>query len=260
METITRANLYDYPKYYDLVFGSDWKAELDFLQAVFERDARRRVTRVFEPACGTGRLLFRLGKAGYSVSGIDLNERAVEYCNERLARHGLEPAAVVADMADFRLPRKVDAAYNMINSFRHLASERASQAHLECMARAVAKGGLYVLGLHLTPTRGEPMEAEHWAARRGNLTILSELQTIRRDLRRRNEEVRMSFGVYTPTRIFRLTGRADFRTYTARQMARLLRKVPSWEPVGTYNFAYRADCPIQVGPETEDVVYVLRKC
>jgi hypothetical protein len=30
------ANLYDYPRYYDLVFGSDWKAEFDFLTAAFD--------------------------------------------------------------------------------------------------------------------------------------------------------------------------------------------------------------------------------
>src|SRR6187549_671346 len=49
-------NLYDYPRYYDLVFGSDWKAEYDFLLEVFDKHAAGRVRRVFEPACGTGRL------------------------------------------------------------------------------------------------------------------------------------------------------------------------------------------------------------
>ena len=57
LETIA-GNLYDYPKYYDLVYGSDWKAEVDFLEACFERFARGAVTRVFEPACGTGRLMY----------------------------------------------------------------------------------------------------------------------------------------------------------------------------------------------------------
>jgi SAM-dependent methyltransferase len=259
VETITGANLYDFPKYYDLIFGSDWKAELQFLLAVFEKHARRRVHRVFEPACGTGRLLYRLGKAGYAVSGIDLNEQAVEYCNRRLARHGLPPSAAVGDMTDFRLPRKVDAAFNMINSFRHLASERAARSHLECIARALAKGGVYVLGLHLTPTRGDPTEEEEWSARRGNLTVISQLRTVERDLRRRNEAVHMSFGIYTPSRTFRLTGRADFRTYTARQIHGLFRKVPSLSVAATYDFAYRPDLPVAVGPNTEDVVYVLVK-
>ncbi len=36
IETIA-GDLYDYPKYYDLVFGSDWKTEFDFLLACFDK-------------------------------------------------------------------------------------------------------------------------------------------------------------------------------------------------------------------------------
>ena len=61
MPETLRGNLYDYPKYYDLVFGSDWKAEFDFLTGVFAEHAdlgrRRGVRRLLEPACGPGRLL-----------------------------------------------------------------------------------------------------------------------------------------------------------------------------------------------------------
>ena len=45
-------SLYDYPRYYDLVFGSDWKAGFDFLIACFQNLAKRRVERVFEPGDG----------------------------------------------------------------------------------------------------------------------------------------------------------------------------------------------------------------
>ena len=37
---VLRANVYDYPRYYDLVYGSDWKAEFDFLCGSFQRYAR----------------------------------------------------------------------------------------------------------------------------------------------------------------------------------------------------------------------------
>jgi hypothetical protein len=188
-----------------------------------------------------------------------LNEKAVAYCNQRLVQCGGRPAAHVGDMTDFRLPRKVDAAFNMINSFRHLTSEESATAHLTCMAHSLAKGGLYVLGLHLTPTRGAPIEEESWSARRGNLCVLCRIETLRRDFRRRVETVAMSFDVYTPTRTLRLTQTIDSRIYTAAQMDRLLRRIPVLGVAATYDFAYRTDRPIQVGPETEDVVYVLRR-
>ncbi len=257
METL-RANVYDFPRYYDLVYGSDWKAELDFLAAGFRRYADRKVARVFEPACGTGRLLFRLAKAGFHVSGLDLNARAVDYCNRRLQRHGFPASAWVGDMTDFRLARPVDAAFNMINSFRHLADESSACRHLEAVARSLRKGGLYILGLHLTPTRGEPMEEECWSAQRGHLAVNTRLWTRRRDRRKRTEHCGMIYDVYTPTRHIRLTDEIVFRTYTWPQFRTLLAKVPALKLVATHDFAYDLSTETPVHATTEDVVFVLR--
>ena len=254
-----QGHLYDYPKYYDLVYGSDWKAEFDFLQACFRKHAKRPVRRLFEPACGTGRLLIKFAEAGYDVAGNDLNPRAVEFCNARFGRRGRAPAAVVGDMADFRLRPKVDAAFNMINSFRHLPSERSARSHLGCVARALRKGGLYVLGLHLTPTKGKRIDREEWSARRGNLAVVSKLWTDRIDLKKRVERIGMTFDVSTPTKQFRIADEMEHRTYTAGQMQRLLASVPELEVIETYDFVYDIDDPITVGPKTEDVVFVLRK-
>lgn len=258
METI-QGNIYDYPKYYDVLFNSDWRAEYHFVTACFEKHALRKVKRLFEPACGTGRLLFRFAKAGYEVSGNDLNPKAVDYCNARFAKHDFPPPAVVGDMADFRLKRKQDAAFNTINSFRHLASEGEAQGHLACVARALAKGGIYLLGFHLTPGRGRTCDEESWSASRGHLSILSNMWSINLDRRRRRERVGFTFEVYTPTRQFRLTDELDFRTYTYPQFEQLLAKVPELELAETYDFAYDVDQPIRVTGRTEDVIFVLRK-
>lgn len=262
-ETLT-GNLYDYPKYYDLVFGSDWKAEYDFLQGCFEKHAKlpggAKVRRLFEPACGTGRLMYRFGKAGYEVAGNDLNEKAVAFCNKRLKRHGLPETAVVGDMADYRVKPKVDVAFNTINSFRHLPTEEAAEGHLRSTAAALRTGGLYVLGLHLTPPRGESAsDEESWAARRGHLSVLSRMWSISLDRRRRVETVGMSFDVYTPTKTFRLIDQTGFRTYTAKQMADLIGRVPELEVVAMYDFAYDLSETISIDAETEDILYILRK-
>ncbi len=252
--------LYDFPKYYDLVFGSDWKAEFDFLEDVFEKDARLVVKRLFEPACGTGRLLYRFGKVGYEVAGHDLNPKAIDYCNKRLVRHGLPATAEVGDMSDFRLRKKVDAMFNTINSFRHLSTEEGARGHLRCVAEGLRTGGVYVLGLHLRPTAGPPeCDEEHWAAQRGHLCVLSDMQTLGVDARRRVERVQMVFTVCKPTGTERLVNCIEFRTYTARQMVDLIASVPELEVAATYDFAYRVEQPIKIGGATEDVVYVLRK-
>jgi SAM-dependent methyltransferase len=253
------ANLYDYPRYYDLVFGSDWKAEFDFLLAVFDTHVPGKVRRLFEPACGTGRLVFRLARAGYDVSGLDLNPRAVEYCNRRLARHGLPKSVFVGNMSDFRLPRKVDAAFNTINSFRHLLSERAARSHLRCVAESLRKGGVYVLGLHLTPTKGTPLDEERWSARRGHLAINTHLQTFDLDLRQRTERCRMLLNIYTPTKKRQIEDELVFRTYTAPQLRRLLSAVPEMKLIAAYDFRYRLDAPTEIAADTQDVVLILQR-
>jgi SAM-dependent methyltransferase len=253
------ANLYDYPRYYDLVFGSDWKAEFDFLTAAFERFVPFRVRRVFEPACGTGRLLFRLATAGYRVLGLDLNPRAVAYCNRRLNRRGYPESVFVGDMADFLLPRPVDAAFNMINSFRHLLSEQQAAAHLKCIAAALKPGGIYVLGLHLTPTQGSPLDEESWSARRGHLGITTHLKTFDLDLRRRTERCTMTMNVYTPTRTFQIVDELVFRTYTRQQFLKLLASIPDLELAAAFDFRYRLDTPTKINAETQDVVLILKR-
>ena len=258
LETI-QGNLYDYPKYYDLVYGSDWKAEFYFLEDCFEKHADRVVESVFEPACGTGRLLIRFAHAEYEVSGNDLNPLAIDYCNQRLERAGFAPSTVVGDMCDFRAGAPVDAAFNTINSFRHLATEQQARDHLHCVAAALRPGGLYILGLHLTPTAGDPLAEESWSARRGNLAVLSRMWVTDRDLKARQEHVGMSFDVYTPTRQFRIEDEIAFRTYTSGQMEALLARIAEFEITAVYDFGYDISQPIEIGPHTEDVIYILKK-
>ncbi|MDA7950586.1 MAG: class I SAM-dependent methyltransferase [Pirellulaceae bacterium] len=258
METI-HGDLYDYPQYYEIVYGDDWRAELDFLLAALEKHGRPSTKRVFEPACGTGRLLWRLGKKGFEVGGNDLNPKMITYCNQRLARHRLPKSAVVGDMTNFQCEKKVDLIFNMINSFRHLATEEMAVNHLQSVARSLRKGGLYILGLHLTPTVKSPIDGESWSGRRGHLAVLSSLQLKERDLKNRKEAFQMSFEVYKPTEIFRIENEVSFRTYTAEQFSALLAKVPALAVAASYDFAYEIDEPITVDSSTEDVVFILKK-
>lgn len=253
-----KASIYDFPTYYDLVFGSDTAAEMRFLAKCFDRFVDGKVERVFEPACGTGRLMFRMAKKGYEVGGIDLNEKAVDYCNERLERLKLSGRAMAGDMSDFRVKKKYDAAFNTINSFRHLQTEAEAVAHLECMSRCVRKGGIYALGLHLTPTRGEPTDEESWSARRGQLSINTYMWPIEKDSRKRLERFGIRFDVYTPTSSNRIEDVLQLRSYTLPQFQKLLGAVSSWKVEGFYDFRYDIRKPCEPNAETEDIVVILK--
>jgi SAM-dependent methyltransferase len=258
--TKTKGDLYDYPVYYDLIFGSDWQAEFAFLTGCFERYAKRPVRRLFEPACGTGRLLIKLAQKEFEVSGNDLNQNAIDYCNARFKRHGFPESAILGDMSNFKLKRKVDAAFNTINSFRHLLEEEQAVGHLQCMANALAKGGLYVLGLHLIPDKQDDrIEEEAWNARRGNLSVNTFMWSKGIDEEKRWEYLGLKIDIWTPTKHEEIEDEMIYRTYSRHQTAEFLAKVPEFECVETYDFAYEFDRPISVDEKTEDVVYVLRK-
>ncbi len=256
-------SIYDHPKYYDLVFGADCAAELTFIRQCAEQYARGKVQKLFEPACGTGRLIAQLAKQGFEVAGIDLNPKAIDFCNQRLKRiaaAGAKPGtAWVADMADFATRKKYDVAFNTINSFRHLPTEAASLGHLQCMGQAIRKGGLYLLGIHLTPTKAAPSETESWSARRGNLTVNTHMWTIERNRRKRVERFGIRFDIHTPTRYQRIEDVLVLRSYTQKQMDSLIASSGCWDCVETFDFTYDIDSAVLVDACTEDVVYVLRR-
>lgn len=258
IETISES-IYDHPKYYDLVFGADCAAEVRFILGCADRFLSRRPQYFFEPACGTGRLLFSLARKGYHVGGLDLNPKAIEFCNRRFARHAMPQSAFVADMSNFTLKRRYDIAFNTINSFRHLSSESAARAHMQCIGKAVRIGGLYLLGIHLTPTQVPPSETESWSARRGHLSINTHMWTNSRDTRQRVERFGIRFDVHRPSGSFRIADELVLRSYTPKQMNRLIDSAGCWETIACYDFGYDIDDPIEVDASTEDVVYVLRR-
>ncbi|GIW98264.1 MAG: N,N-dimethyltransferase [Pirellulaceae bacterium] len=255
-----QANIYDFPHYYDLVFGSDTAAELRFLRHSFSRFVQGEVRRVFEPACGTGRLLYKLGRQdGLEVGGVDLNPKAVDFCNRRLERYGIHGRALVGDMANFDVSQPYDAAFNTINSFRHLPDEGSAIKHLQCVAEAVRPGGIYALGLHLTPTAGEATDEESWSARRGQLAIKTHMWPIDKDPVRRVERFGIAFDIYKPTDSFRIEDVLVLRSYTLSQFHQLIAAVPQWQWVETFDFRYDIRRPIELGPESEDIVAILRR-
>lgn len=258
METIA-GHLYDYPKYYDLIFNAEWAEEFKFLKACFEKYASKPVKRVFEPGCGTGRMMIRFAKAGYEASGLDLNEKAIEFCNARLKKAGFPESTFVGDMTDFQLKKKADAAFNLINTFRHLPSEKAAEAHFRCIADCLVKGGLYILGLHLTPKTPQKCVHEQWSSAKGKLSVVSNLWTKGIDLKKREERIGITYDVSTPTKTFRIEDETIFRTYNRQQMLKLLSTEPRLRLLEMYDFRYDIDWPIDLTDDTEDIMFVLQR-
>ncbi len=254
---------YNFPRYYDLSLCSETLREAAFIEAACRKYCRGPVRRLLEPACGTGRLVTEMAARGYRTTGLDLNRPSLDFLRRRLARRKLSAEVFEADMADFRLAKPVDAAYCTVNTFRLLLTEAAAKAHLECVAKSLRPGGIYILGFHLLPPDASEEDCERWTERRGRTQVTVTLRVLSTDRRRRIEKLRMSMlvreGAETARKEFRIRDDFSFRMYTAPQFRRLLASVPSLELCDVYDFWYDIEHPLKLDNECADTVFILRK-
>ena len=254
---ILPGRLYDYPAYCDLLFRSNDRADWLALEHCFEHDGGGTIGRVLEAASGSGRLMIRFARSGFAVEGIDENAAALGYCNGRLRRAGFPPSAHAGDIANFSVKRRFDAVICMLNGFRHLLTEDAARSHLASVACALRPGGLYALGLELTPT---VLRDSRSLVTRGRVTLISRLIRRSVDVRRRVERRELEVDVYTPTRWRRIKDTILLRTYSAEQLGRLVRGERRLELVRTLDVDRLVRVPPPpIGPATERAVFVLRR-
>jgi SAM-dependent methyltransferase len=250
---------YDFPHYYDVAMRGETRSETAFVEAACRKYCPFPARRLLEPACGTGRVLTALAARGYRMTGVDRSEPSLEYLRRRLARRRLKANILRADMAAFRLPRPVDAAYCLLNSFRHLADEASARGHLECVAASLRPGGIYLLGMHLLPPDAAEECIERWTESHRNTRVTVTFRVLGTDRRRRVEQIRVSVLARQSGRTIRLRHEFPLRMYTAAQFRRLLASVPSLELCDVYDFWYELDRPLRLSNELSDVVFVLRR-
>ncbi len=250
---------YDTPRYYDIVFDAGTTVECDFLESMKKSYGLSRGNRVLEPACGSGRLVAEMARRGYAVSAFDRNDHMLDYARRRLSSSGLRAKLRKHELDDFRLRGRFDLAHCLVSTFKYLLSEDSARRHLECTARALEVGGIYVLGFHLSEYGSTWKTRERWVESRGDTTVTCNTQFWPPDRRRRVERVRTRLTVQENGSTARYETSWDFRTYDTDQVHRLLRFVPALEHVATYDFAYRADRPRDLSDEQLDVVLILRR-
>jgi len=174
---------------YDTLHTPGTAEEIDSIARITNRCVRtknrQKNQRWLEPACGSGRCIRTAAARGVRTTGFDLEVPMIQYANARLARAGLADLgrAVVADMRtvvdDGAIePGSFDAAFNTINSFRHLMSDRDVLAHLDQIARALRPGGVYIVGLSTCAYGLEFPTEDVWIANRGRLAVTQTVQFI----------------------------------------------------------------------------------
>lgn len=254
-----RLDWYEAPRYYDLIFDVDTELEADFLEVLHARYGRSAGRDVLEPACGSGRLVAALARRGYRVTGFDAGDAMLAFARQRLDALGLEAELRLERMECFRSRRRYDFAHCLVSTFKYLLDEESARAHLEAVARCLRNGGLYALGLHLSDYATKRKARERWVAEQGGTRVVCNIQTWPADRRTRLEQMRSRLTVKEGRRTRRFETHWDFRTYDARELRRLLRSVPAFEHVTTFDFTYALDAERELDDEQLDCVLVLRR-
>lgn len=250
---------YDYPRYWDLAFQGETQLEADFIAAACQKYCDFEVGRLCEPGCGGGRLVVELSRRGFQIAAFDTSRSAVDFTQERLSQAGLQASLQVADMRDFKLTKPVDAAYNTMNTFRHLLSEQDAIAHLELMAKFIRPGGIYILGFHLLPPDADLEDSERWTEQEGETRVTLTLRVLEASRRKRLETIRFNLRVHDGDLDLKLRTDYTLRMYTARQVKQLFRAVPAFELCDVYDFWYEIDEPLKLNDELGDCVFILRR-
>jgi len=269
MPDYTQTDWYRFPSYYDTVYGGDTGKEADFIEAVLRehgpRAAAGKSARILEPACGTARVLIELARRGHATAGFDLSADMIAYGRERATA---EPPEVrrrirlrVDRMEAFRQRGPFDLSFCLLSTFKYLLTEAHAHAHLERVARVLVRGGLCVIGIHLTPYGRRSTDREVWHGAGDGVRVRSEVITRPADRTTRLEWLRNRLTVRHRgvRKAERLETHWPVRTYDAAEFEALLARTPALEPIACYDFSHDIDAPRALDDTQEDVVIVLRK-
>lgn len=253
------SDCYDAPGYWDFAFSDETLFEADFIQAASERYLGCSSPTVLEIGCGGGRQVVELSRRRLDVTAFDLNQSCVDWTLRQLTRRKLSAKVFCGDMTDFRLPKPVELAHCLVNTFRHLLSEESARQHLECVSKSLKPGGIYLLGFHLLPPDAAEDDCERWSLTRGKTRVTTTIRVLDFSRRKRIETVRFSLKVSTPRKVIRLSTDHSLRIYRADQFRSLVRSVPSLKLLDVYDFCYDLSEPLPLNDELGDAVFVLQK-
>jgi SAM-dependent methyltransferase len=251
---------YHHPKYYDLSYSHDMQDELVFLKRIFGSFNGAHHPRLLEPACGTGRLLVPLARAGFQCTGFDVNPRVIDYLTKKLKRNALEARCFSGDMNTVTLTRAgFEGAYCTVDTFRHLPSDQQAVGHLQLINRALTSKGIYVVGLHVLPKRGIRKTSFRWRGARGRLQVHTTITILDVDSGRREETLGYTLRVTTPSAAHTYRSVYKLRTYTLDQFKRTVSAAGGFEIIGVYDVNSGYTGPVIPGADAENLVFLLGK-
>jgi SAM-dependent methyltransferase len=253
---------YDVPGFWDLAFQDETRPEAEFIEAAIAKylpGREQSSLQILEVGCGGGRQVLELTGRGFSVQAFDLNPVCVEFVQRRLRRTGRSATVWQDDMQSFHVAKRCDLAHCLVNTFRHLTSEKAARQHLQAVAESLRSGGIYLLGFHLLPPDAAEEDCERWTVCHRGVRVTTTVRVLSFNRRTRLETVRFSLKVTKGNHVQRFRTDHTLRIYRADQFRSLLKSVPEFDLLDVYDFWYDIHQPLELNDELGDSVFVLRR-
>ena len=232
---------YDDPHLYDILHAKGTREELAVVAQLANRHALQPTPFAYqvwiEPACGTARHLRAAIRADRPpagtnrdrVIGIDTNASMLAFARASITRMQADDRAqlIETNMTSFaRAARwKGTVGLCLVNSLRHLMTDRAVLAHMDSMSQALRAGGVYVVGLHMARYANDASTRDVYTANRGKVRLCEYVTcTPAPSATRRTERIDSVLRIGSPGRAEMKRRTYTLRTYSMIQWARLLAK------------------------------------
>jgi len=167
--------VYEQPHYYEIAFSyQDVRRQIDFFEDLAKKYSNVPVKRFLDICCGPSPQLREIAERGYEAVGLDVSERMLDYLKSKSQQEDLKIETVEGDMNDFELKVKCDFAFLLSGSV-FVDSNMQFLQHLNCVANALKKGGIYLL--ENFPLGLQPSRREEWKSSKGDIEVKTVYET-----------------------------------------------------------------------------------
>jgi len=129
---------------YDIAFSWRRDREAEFTEKCVRKLGGKVPGRLLDIACGTGTFLEEMRSRGWQVAGVDASGPMLALARKRL---GPDVPLVQELMTEFRAPGRFDLATCWLDSLNYLLTNEDIIEHFRCVAKALTRGGFYLLDL-----------------------------------------------------------------------------------------------------------------
>lgn len=221
------ATVYKKPLYYEIAFSFvDSKKQCVLFEKYIKKYSKTKVSTVLDIGCGPSLQLRELVNRGYKTIGLDNSPQMLKYLQEQNCRI----KAVKADMNKFKLPQKVDFAFNMMGTISYCDL----LTHLDSVARPLNKGGLYLIENFRLDWSDKLFKPQSWTMKRQGIKVKTSYSIKVKDYLEQTLEESMEMLVDDHGKKRKLTEKVTTKMVFSQELLELIKQNNKFEFVGWF--------------------------